>query len=42
MSWKEFFLQFAHDYKPVVIAFITGWHLKRPKYMDRSKDEPTP
>lgn len=38
MTWKEFFLQFAHDYKTVVIAFVTGWHLK--KRILKKKDRP--
>lgn len=39
MSWKEFFLNLAHDYKPVVLAFVAGWHIRRPKWMRGDKPE---
>lgn len=40
MTWKEFFLSLAHDYKPVVIAFLAGWHLKQPRWMmSKQKEE---
>lgn len=39
MSWKEFVLQLAHDYRTVVLAFVTGWHLKQPKWIQIFKKE---
>lgn len=40
MSWKEFFLKLAHDYRPIIAAFVAGWHIKQPRWMrPKSKEE---